>query len=151
MVEGVAASSYVNMLGSEQAMHAMCFLGRALWRVSPRFVKWLHTTRISEPLMLGIGSFLHQVRLAIHAYHSHASAGMDMRDDSDCLVPVLMPPSSTVDAAPFDHVPCVGASSLCTSRRAEPECAIGSQRTDAPLRAAVDHRLGGGQGVRLKT
>ncbi len=61
MVDGVAASSYVDMLGSEAGMHAMTSVGRTLWRVSPRFVKWLHARRITEPLMLGIGAFLRKV------------------------------------------------------------------------------------------
>lgn len=64
VVDGVAASSYVDMLGSERSMHAMMSIGRTLWRISPSCVKWLHARRITEPLMLGIGAFLRKVTVS---------------------------------------------------------------------------------------
>ena len=43
-------------------MHAICFIGRALFHISPRFVTFLHEQGIASPLALGLGVFISKVR-----------------------------------------------------------------------------------------
>jgi hypothetical protein len=55
VVDGVAASVYNDMLGSEARMHAFCAWGRALWRAAPWVPRALHRAGWAPALALGAG------------------------------------------------------------------------------------------------
>ncbi len=62
VVDGVAASSYIDLLGSEAAMHAATAVGRWVYRACPSLASYLHNARLASPLSLALGNFLHKVR-----------------------------------------------------------------------------------------
>jgi hypothetical protein len=55
VVDGVAASVYNDMLGSNVRMHAFCVWGRALWRAAPSALKALHRAGWAPALAMGAG------------------------------------------------------------------------------------------------
>lgn len=66
VVEGVSASSYIDMIGSEAAMHAAVGIGRWLWstRLGNAVLRFQHSHRgYMEWAHLGLGSFLSKVRI----------------------------------------------------------------------------------------
>ena len=65
MIDGVVASSYNTMLGSEANMHAVTAAGRLLYRVAPSLFRYVHAKRAAEPVSLAIGGVASKVhRLA---------------------------------------------------------------------------------------
>jgi hypothetical protein len=61
VIDGVVASSYTNMLGSEGNMHAVTAAGRALYRIAPSLFRYVHAKRMAEPVSLAIGSVASKV------------------------------------------------------------------------------------------
>ena len=55
MIDGIVASSYNTMLGSEANMHAVTAAGRALYRLWPSLFRYVHAKRVAEPMSLAIG------------------------------------------------------------------------------------------------
>ena len=56
VIDGVVASSYNTMLGSEANMHAVTAAGRILYRIAPSLFRYVHAKRLAEPVSLAIGS-----------------------------------------------------------------------------------------------
>ena len=55
LADGVVASVYSDMLGSESAMHTFCAWGRWLWGVVPKLFLCLHSLGWASPISMGIG------------------------------------------------------------------------------------------------
>lgn len=55
VIDGIVASSYSTMLGSEAAMHSFTAIGRALYHVAPGLFRFVHARRVAEPISLAIG------------------------------------------------------------------------------------------------
>ncbi len=53
VVDGVAASVYTDMLGSEARLHAFCAWARALWRLAPWVPRALHRAGWAQAVALG--------------------------------------------------------------------------------------------------
>jgi hypothetical protein len=64
VVDGVAASVYVDMLGSEARMHALCGAWRAMWRLAPWALKALHRAGWAPPAAMGLGRATRAVLVA---------------------------------------------------------------------------------------
>lgn len=62
MVDGVAASSYIDYLGSEVAAHRSAAKYRLLARAVPGLVGWLHNHGYNQPFMLFMTTFVPKVR-----------------------------------------------------------------------------------------
>ena len=62
VIDGIAASSYSTMLGSEATMHAFTGVGRLLYRLAPGLLRYVHARRIAEPISFAIGNAMVQVR-----------------------------------------------------------------------------------------
>ena len=61
MVDGVAASVYIDFLGSEAAAHRSAAKYRLLARAAPRLVRWLHARGLNQPLLLVMARALPEV------------------------------------------------------------------------------------------
>jgi hypothetical protein len=55
VVDGVAASVYSDMLGSEYNMHVFCSWGRWLYRIWPQFFTGMHQLKWASPAAMQIG------------------------------------------------------------------------------------------------
>ena len=55
VVDGIVASVYSTMLGSESMMHSICGFGRYLWLASPQLFKFLHSVGVAAPLSFSVG------------------------------------------------------------------------------------------------
>ena len=62
-MDGVAASNYVDLLGTEAKMHRTIATCRLLARFAPRFIHWLHARDLNMPAVLYMGRVLPEVRL----------------------------------------------------------------------------------------
>ena len=60
-MDGVAASNYVDLLGSEAKMHRTIATCRLLARFAPRFIHWLHARELNMPAVLYMGRVLPEV------------------------------------------------------------------------------------------
>ena len=54
VVDGVAASVYTNMMGSEYFMHVWCARARFLYRIWPQFFTFIHQRNWASPLAINI-------------------------------------------------------------------------------------------------
>ena len=61
VIDGIVASSYNTMLGSEANMHAVTAAGRLLYRIAPSLFRNVHAKRVAEPVSLAIGSVASKV------------------------------------------------------------------------------------------
>jgi len=52
VVDGLAASVYIDFLGSEAAAHRSAAKYRLLARLAPRLTRWLHARGLNQPLLL---------------------------------------------------------------------------------------------------
>lgn len=55
VADGIIASVYTDMIGSETAMHTFCGWGRWLWGVTPKLFSCLHSLGWASPISMGIG------------------------------------------------------------------------------------------------
>ena len=62
MVDGVAASVYIDFLGGEAAAHRSAAKYRLAARFVPRLVRWLHDRGLNQPLLLFMARVLPEVR-----------------------------------------------------------------------------------------
>jgi hypothetical protein len=57
VVDGVVASVYTDMLGSEYNMHVFCAWGRWLYTIWPQFFTGMHQLKLAQPVATQIGYF----------------------------------------------------------------------------------------------
>ena len=62
IVDGVAASVYIDFLGGEAAAHRSAAKYRLAARFAPRLVRWLHDRGLNQPLLLFMAEALPEVR-----------------------------------------------------------------------------------------
>ena len=61
MVDGVAASIYIDFLGTEAAAHRSAAKYRLLARLAPRLNRWIHARGLNQPLLLFMARALPEV------------------------------------------------------------------------------------------
>jgi len=66
VVDGVAASVYIDFLGTETAAHRSAAKYRLLARFAPRLTRWLHARGLNQPLLLFMASALPKVSSVRH-------------------------------------------------------------------------------------
>ena len=62
IVDGVAASVYIDFLGGEATAHRSAAKYRLASRFAPRLVRWLHDRGLNQPLLLFMAQALPEVR-----------------------------------------------------------------------------------------
>ena len=75
MVDGVAASVYIDFLGSEAAAHRSAAKYRLLARAAPRLVRWLHARGLNQPLLLFMARALPEVSSPLPCYRACCTDG----------------------------------------------------------------------------
>jgi len=62
-VDGVAASVYIDFLGTEAAAHRSAAKYRLLARLAPGFARWMHARGLNQPFLLLMARILPEVTL----------------------------------------------------------------------------------------
>jgi len=61
VVDSVAASVYIDFLGTEAAAHRSAAKYRLLARLAPRLTRWMHARGLNQPVLLFMASALPEV------------------------------------------------------------------------------------------
>ena len=64
MVDGIAASVYIDFLGTEVAAHSSAAKYRLLARLAPRLTRWMHARGLNQPFLLFMAETLPKVIFA---------------------------------------------------------------------------------------
>ena len=56
IVDGIIASTYTDLFGSERRMHVFCAWVRKLWHVWPEFLHFMHAHKLSSPTALSVAN-----------------------------------------------------------------------------------------------